>query len=160
FVRDGLRVTYTYCAAPDERGVMVRVRVTNERDKPAPVRMGMQMQWAALNRVTYEPVAMEGEKTASKFSPDADQAWFSFGGADNDVFAWAVQHPGSKAVHVAPTEEGAVARGAARDETIAPGASAEAVFLLGIGVDRVSAQSAAVTLDQKIRRSGSDGLVR
>src|SRR6185369_7444534 len=60
---------------------------------------------------------------------------------------------------VDPSEEGAIARAAARDVQLAPGESAEAVFLLGVGVDRLSSASAAATLAQRITRSGSDAVV-
>ncbi len=159
FVRDGIRVTYTYCAPPDERGAMIRVRVTNERADAAPVRLGMEAQWADLNRVQYAPVPLPGEKAVHPFDPKSDHAWFSYGGADNDAFAFTFLHPGATQVQVAPSEPGAVARRAVRDQMLEPGASAEAVFVIGIGVDRLSSQSAASTIEQRIRRGGSDSVV-
>lgn len=159
YVRDGLRVTYTYCAPPDERGAMIRVRVTNERGEAAPVRFGMQAQWAALNRVQYSPVPMAGEKAAHPFDTKSDHAWFCHGGADHDEFAFTLLHPGATQVQVAPSEPDAVARCAVRDQTLAPGESAETVFVIGIGVDRLSSQSAASTIEQRIRRSGSQSVV-
>jgi hypothetical protein len=59
---DGLDATVTYCAPADARGAFIDMRLTNRLSKPVPVALGLKASWGALNRVTYTPVELRGDR--------------------------------------------------------------------------------------------------
>lgn len=56
-------MTLTYCAPHGSRGAFIRLTLHNHGAATLPVAMGVRASWGGLNRVTYTPVALRGERT-------------------------------------------------------------------------------------------------
>lgn len=155
---NGLELTITYCAPPGSRAALIHLTVTNHEQTSVPVTIGLKASWGSLNRVTYTPVELRGEKTA------ADAAWmdsgevFSFVTHDT-VFAWSLVHPGSVGQTVVPPVSVAPTVDARREVTLAPGATEEANFILGVGLEEFSAPHNAKALRELINRDGADKII-
>jgi len=83
---------------------------------------------------------------------------FSFITSDTD-FAWTLLHPGSKAVITMPPLSPAPAVDASRTVTLAPGESAESIFVLGAGVEEFSATHYVRALRELLDRDGADAII-
>jgi len=155
---DGMDATLTWCAPPGSRAVFLRMTLTNRRAEPAQTTMGMKAAFGSLDRVTYLPVELRGERAVSS-APWVDPAEvFSY--ITNDThFAWALLHPGAKALVMAPPQSGAPTVDANRSITLAPGASAESLFILGAGVEEFSAAHSAAALGELLDRQGAQAVV-
>ncbi len=92
----GLDATLTWCAPPDSRAAFLRMTLTNHKSEPVGVTLGVKANFGAIDRVTYVPVALRGERTVG-VAPWVEPAEvFSYITNDTD-FAWTLLHPGSKA---------------------------------------------------------------
>ncbi len=120
--------------------------------------LGLRASFGMLSRVTYVPVELRGERTVSEAPWVAPGEAFSFITHDTQ-FAWSVIHPGSQAEVTAPPLTAAPAVDAKRQVTLAPGATAEALFVLGVGVEEFSAAHAARALKELLERNGADGML-
>lgn len=155
---DGLDATITYCAPPGSRGAFIHMTLTNRRPAAVPITLGMKASWGALNRVTYLPVALRGERTVAP-APWVDSAEvFPF--VTNDThFAWSLIHEGSLARSSVPPESISPAVDAQRAVTLAPGETAEANFVLGVGLEEFSADHSAKALRELIDRNGASAMI-
>ncbi len=155
---DGLVATVTWCAPPGSRAAFLRMTLTNNRAKPADVTLGLRAAFGSLQRVTYVPVELHGERTVA-MAPWVDPAEvFSFITSDTD-FAWALLHPGSKALITMPPNTAAPAVDASRTVTLASGESAEALFVLGAGIEEFSATHYVRALRELLDRDGADAVI-
>ena len=155
---NGLEATLTYCAPRGSRAAFVRMTLTNRGAEPAPATMGLKASFGMLSRVTYVPVELRGERTVGA-APWVDPGEaFSFITHDTQ-FAWSVIHPGSQALVTAPPLSVAPALDAQRKVTLAPGETAEALFVLGVGIEEFSAAHSARALRELLQRYGAEGMV-
>ena len=155
---DGLDATLTWCAPQGSRAAFLRLTLTNRRDQPVPVTLGLKASFGMLSRVTYVPVALRGERTIGS-APWVDPGEaFSFITSDTQ-FSWSVIHPGSQALVTAPPLSISPATDAKREVTLAPGETAEALFVLGVGVEEFSAAHNARALRELLDRNGSDSII-
>jgi len=155
---EGVEVSLTYCAPAGSRAAFIHMTLTNRRAEAAPVTLGLKASWGALNRVTYTPVELHGERSV------ADAVWmdsgevFSFITHDTQ-FAWALVHPGSVGHAAVPPVALAPTVDAQREVTVAPGETTEANFVLGVGLEEFSAPHSAKALRELINRSGADEII-
>lgn len=155
---DGLDATITYCAPPGSRGAFVHMTLTNHRPDAVPVALGMKASWGALNRVTYLPVALRGERSVAP-APWVDSAEvFPFVTHDTQ-FAWSLIHEGSVAHTNVPPQSLSPALDAQRAVTLAPGETAEANFVLGVGLEEFSADHSAKALRELVDRYGANAMI-
>jgi hypothetical protein len=155
---DGLEATVTWCAPPGSRAAFLRMTLTNHRDKPVDVTLGLKAAFGSLQRVTYVPVELHGERTVA-MAPWVEPAEvFSFITSDTD-FAWALLHPGSKALITMPPNTPVPAVDASRDVALKPGESAESLFVLGAGVEEFSAAHYVRALREMLDRDGADAII-
>ena len=155
---DGMEVTLTYCAPPGSRAAFLRLTITNRRAMPVPVTLGARSSWGSINRVTYVPVALRGERTVGA-APWVDSGEvFSYITTDTQ-FAWSIVHPGSTALATAPPLTADPASDAIRSVTLAPGETAESLFILGVGVEEFSAAHNAQALRELLSRYGADEML-
>jgi hypothetical protein len=154
----GLDATLTWCAPPDSRAAFLRMTLANRKTEPVEATMGIRATFGELDRVTYVPVELRGERSVGK-APWVDAAEaFSFITTDTD-FAWTLLHPGSKAVVTAPPLTAAPAVDASQTKTLAPGESVEAIFILAAGIEEFSAAHNARALREQIDRNGAERMI-
>jgi hypothetical protein len=157
-IADGVEVTLTYCAPNGSRAAFIRLTATNHRAAAVPLSLGMRSSFGALSRVTYVPVNLRGERTIAP-APWVDPGEvFSFI-TDDTHFAWALVHPGSKANVSVPPLSLSPEADAARVVTLQPGESAEALFVLAVGIEEFSAAHNARALREMLDRSGSAAIL-
>jgi uncharacterized protein len=155
---DGLEASITYCAPPGSRGAFIHMTVTNRRPDAIPITLGMRASWGALNRVTYLPVALRGERSVAP-APWVDSAEvFPFVTHDTQ-FAWSLIHEGSVAHSSVAPESLSPALDAQRAVNLAPGEAAEANFVLGVGLEEFSADHSAKALRELIDRGGAGAMI-
>jgi len=155
---DGMELTVTYCAPPGSRAAFLRLTATNRRNAPVPVTLGVRASFGALNRVTYVPVELHGQRTVGQAPWVSPGEVFSYI-TDDTRFAWSLIHPESTADVTAPPVSGSPAANDARTVTLAPGGSTEALFVLGVGIEEFSAAHNARALRELLERHGSDVVV-
>lgn len=152
-VTDGLDISLTYCAPPSSRAAVLRLAVTNRRSEPVPIALGVRASWGKLSRVTYVPVDLNGTLTAGSAPWVESGEVFSYI-TDDTRFAWALLHPGSKGELTTPPVSRSAAVDANRTATLAPGQTAESLFVLGVGVEEFSAAHNARALEEILDRDG------
>jgi hypothetical protein len=155
---DGMDATLTWCAPPESRAVFLRITIANRRTGPVSITMGLKGSFGALDRVTYVPVELRGERTVGTAPWVAPAEVFSYITHDTQ-FAWSLLHPGSTALVTLPPLSGAPAVDASRSVTLAPGESAESLFVLGVGIEEFSAAHSARALRELLDRYGSEGMI-
>jgi len=156
--RDGLHLTITYCAPPGYRAAFVRLTVTNRRTDTVQATLGLKSSFGSLARVTYVPVVLRGERAIGP-APWVDPGE-AYSYITNDTrFAWAIVHPGSKATVTVPPVSVAPQADAARVVTLQPGDSAEALYVLAVGIEEFSAAHNARSLREMLERHGADALI-
>lgn len=155
---DRLDITITYCAPPGSRAAFIHMTVTNGRTETTLITLGMKASWGALERVTYLPVELRGERTMAA-APWVDSAEvFSF--VTNDTqFAWSLIHEGSLARSSVPPLSVSPGLDAQRAVSLAPGETAEANFVLGAGIEEFSAAHSAKALRELIDRNGANFMI-
>ena len=153
-----LDASLTWCAPPDSRAVFIRMTLTNRRPQPAEVTLGLKAAFGSLDRVTYVPVQLRGERTVATAPWVEPAEVFSYITQDTD-FAWTLLHPGSKASVTAPPTSSAPAVDASKTKTLAPGDSIEAVFVLAAGIEEFSAAHNARALREQIDRNGAEAMI-
>ena len=151
----GLEMTLTWCAPPGMRGAFLRMTLMNHRSESVPVVLGLKASWGALDRVTYVPVRLKGDRTLAA-APWVD-AGEVFSYLTNDThFAWSLIHPGSQARMSLPPLTVSPEVDAQHVETVEPGKTAEAIFVLGAGLEEFSADHNAHALELMLDRNGAD----
>lgn len=155
---DGLDLTLTWCAPSGSRAAFLRLTATNHRASAVPVTLGLRAAFGSLSRVTYVPVDLRGERTVGQAPWVSPGEVFSY--ITNDTrFAWSLIHPDSTADMTAPPLTGSPAADDSRSVILAPGASTEALFVLGIGIEEFSAAHNARALRELLERYGSDAVI-
>jgi uncharacterized protein len=155
---DGFDATLTWCAPPDSRAAFLRMTLTNHRTTPAEVTLGVRAAFGSIDRVTYVPVALRGERTVAPAPWVEPAEVFSYITSDTD-FAWTLLHPGSKAAINAPPTTPTPSVDASQSKTLAPGESIEADFVLAAGIEEFSAAHNARALREQIDRSGAQTII-
>lgn len=154
----GLDATLTWCAPPESRAAFLRMTLTNRRPAPVEVTLGLKASFGSIERVTYVPVELRGERTVGP-APWVDPAEvFSYITTDTE-FAWTLLHPGSKASITTPPTTPTPAVDASQTKTLAPGESVESVFVLAAGIEEFSAAHNARALREQIDRNGAEAIV-
>jgi hypothetical protein len=156
--RDELHFTLTYCAPPGYRAAFVRLTITNRRTEAVQATIGLKSSFGSLARVTYVPVALRGERTIGP-APWVDPGEVYSYITDDTRFAWAVVHPGSKAIITVPPVSLAPEADDARTVTLQPGESGEALYVLAVGIEEFSAAHNARSLREMLDRHGADALI-
>ena len=134
------------------------MKLTNHRTGPVEVTLGVKASFGSINRVTYVPVELRGERTVG-VAPWVDPAEvFSYITTDTD-FAWALLHPGSKANITTPPTTATPAVDASQTKTLAPGESVESIFVLAAGIEEFSAAHNARALREQIDRNGAEAII-
>ncbi|MGB8260543.1 MAG: glycoside hydrolase family 125 protein [Terracidiphilus sp.] len=155
---DGMEATLTWCAPPGSRAAFLRMTLTNRRSQPVSAAMGLKASFGSLDRVTYVPVELRGERTVGAAPWVAPAEVFSYITHDTQ-FSWALLHPGSNALVTSPPLSAVPAVDASRSLTLAPGESAESLFVLGVGIEEFSAAHATRALRELLDRNGAEGMV-
>lgn len=155
---DGLDATLIWCAPPESRAAFLRMTLTNHNAQPVEVSLGLKAAFGALDRVTYNPVQLRGERTVSPAPWVEPAEVFSFITSDTD-FAWTLLHPGSKATISAPPTSPTPFVDAGQTKTLASGESIEAVFVLAAGIEEFSAAHNARALREQIERNGAEAVI-
>jgi hypothetical protein len=155
---DGMYASLTWCAPPGSRAAFLRMTLTNRRAESVPITLGLKASFGMLSRVTYVPIELRGERTVGP-APWVDPGEvFSYITHDTE-FAWSVVHPGSQALVTAPPLSLAPAVDANRQITLAPGESAESVYILGVGIEEFSAAHTARALKELLARNGAEAMI-
>ena len=158
FTAEGRDFTMTYCAPPGSRAAFLRLTATNRTTAPVAAVLGLRASWGALQRVTYLPVTLRGERTASA-SPWVDPSEvFSFI-TDDTKFAWSLIYPGAVARADGPPTSLSPSLDVQKSVQLQPGESAEAIFVLGAGLEEFSAPHNAKSLREELDRYGSDAII-
>lgn len=159
FSEDGMDITITYCAPPESRAAFLRLTVTNNKKESVPAVLGLKASWGGLNRVTYTPVQLRGERRMAP-APWVDPAEvFSFVTHDT-WFAWSLIYPGSQARSSDSPETVAPTLEAQRDIKLEPGQTAECNYILGGGLEEFSGPHNAKSLREMIDRNGADYMIQ
>lgn len=157
---DGLEATITYCAPPGFRAAFVRLTLANHGSSPVKADLGIRGSWGALDRVTYTPVELRGDRqTAPAPWKNGFGEVFAFITSDTH-FAWSLLYPESKAFVNGPPAEVAPTIDAFQTHTLAPGESAEAYFVFGVGLEEYSATQSAAALSETIDRLGTASVIQ
>jgi hypothetical protein len=155
---DGFDATITWCAPPESRGAFLRMTLTNHRTASAEVTLGVRASFGSIDRVTYVPVALRGERTIAPATWVEPAETFSYITTDTD-FAWTLLHPGSKGTINAPPTTPNPSVDASQSKTLAPGESVEANFVLSGGIEEFSAAHNARALREQIERRGAQAII-
>ena len=155
---DGMEATLTWCAPPGSRAAFLRIALTNRRTQPVPITLGLRASFGSLSRVTYVPVELRGERTVGQAAWVSPGETFSFITHDTQ-FAWSVIHPESQAEVTAPPLSGVPSFDATHQATLAPGETAEALFVLGAGIEEFSASHNAQALRELLERNGAGTMI-
>lgn len=155
---DGLDATLTWCAPPDSRAAFLRMTLTNHRQQPVEIALGLKAAFGSLDRVTYVPVELRGERTVAAAPWVEPAEVFSFITEDTD-FAWTLLHPGSKAGINMPPTTPTPSVDASQTKTLAPGESVESIFVLAAGIEEFSAAHNARALREQIDRNGAEAMI-
>ena len=159
FKEDGVEITLTYCAPPESRAAFLRLTVKNDKGESIPAVLGLKASWGGLNRVTYNPVQLRGDRRMAP-APWVDPAEvFSFVTHDT-WFAWSLIYPNSEARGSDSPESSAPTLEARRELKIAPGQTAECNYILGAGIEEFSGPHNAKALREMIDRNGADYMIR
>lgn len=156
---DGMKATLVWCAPPGVRAAFLRLMVSNNRAAAARVTMGLRARFGSLERVTYTPVELKGERKVvpAPWTGGSGEV-FSFVTSDTH-FAWTLLHPGSQADVNGPPVTTGPTSDASQTVTLEPGKTAEAYFAIGVGVEEYSATQSAKALTETIDREGTEAVI-
>ncbi|HVT98913.1 MAG TPA: glycoside hydrolase family 125 protein [Acidobacteriaceae bacterium] len=155
---NGIEMTLTWCAPPGSRAAFLRMTATNRRAARASVSMGVQAFWGRISRVTYTPVELRGERTVGAAPWVNSAEVFSY--VTNDTrFAWSLVHPGSTAQINMPPTVAVPTVDASKAVELNPGETAEALFVLGVGIEEFSASHNAKALNELLQRNGAETVI-
>ena len=156
--REGLEVTLTYCAPPGHRAAFLKLTLANHRAEAVSATLGLKSSFGSLSRVTYVPVVLRGERLVAP-TPWVDPGEVYSYVTNDTRFAWAIVHPGSKATLSMPPVVVAPQADAARSVVLQSGESAEALFVLSVGLEEFSAAHSARALREELERNGSNAVI-
>ena len=158
FSLNGLAGTVTYCAPPQFRAAFISLTLKNERTVSAKVALGLKASWGGLQRVTYTPVDLKGDRLVGSAAWEKSAQVFSFVTHDTQ-FAWSVDAPDSDIGVTSPPVSVAPTMDAQRRSTLAPGETLEAHFVIGVGLEEYSASQSASALTETLDRDGVDSVL-
>jgi uncharacterized protein len=156
--RDGIDTKIVYLAPAGFRAAIIALTVTNQRDSAVEVELGLKTRFGSMQRVTYLPVLLGGDRKVSPapwVGPGEVYSWIT----DDTQFAFALIHPNLKGqIAASPTT--------LSPETLAT----ELVHLdahqahtvtavLSIGQEEFSAAHAARALNEHLQRDGFEALL-
>lgn len=159
FSANGLDATLTYCAPPGSRAAFIHLTLTNHRAEAVQASLGMIASWGTLNRVTYTPVALRGERSMTPAPWVEPGEVFSFITSDTH-YAWALVYPGSEGKVLGPPTSVVPWLDAAQTARLAPGQTVAADFIVAGAVEEFSAAHYARPLRELIDRYGADEMIR
>ncbi len=157
-VTDRAEVDITYCAPPGSRAAFVEIVLTNRSAKNIDASVGMHATWGSLSRVTYTPVQLVGTRTVGPAAWQKSAQVFSFITSDTK-FAWSFDAFNSETTVTVPPFAFAPTVDSAQARTLAPGASLEAHFVIGVGVEEYSASQSGGALRETIDREGPSEVI-
>jgi hypothetical protein len=111
-----------------------------------------------LQRVTYTPVALKGERLIGP-APWVDSGEVFTFVRDDTQFAWSLIHPGSEGQMLVPPQSISPQLDAHKTATLAPSETIQADFILGVGIEEFSAPHSAKALRELIDRYGADEII-
>jgi uncharacterized protein len=155
---DQAEIVMTYCAPPGSRAAFVEIVLTNQSATNIDASVGMHASWGSLARVTYTPVELVGVRSVGPAAWQKSAQVFSFVTSDTK-FAWSFDAYGSETTVTTPPASVAPAVDSAQTKTLAPGASLEAHFVIGVGVEEYSASQSGGALRETIDREGPDEVI-
>jgi hypothetical protein len=158
FSANGLEGTITYCAPPGSRAAFLKLTLTNRRAQAATVGFNLNASWGALDRVTYTPVELRGERTV------VPAPWTTFGQVfafitHDTQFAWSLYYPGSTITNFGSPVTVSPGLRATHEAVLAPGETAEVHYVIGIGMEEYSGAESAQALEDGIDRHGTDYMI-
>lgn len=156
---DGFDATITWCAPLDSRAAFLRMTLVNRRSTPSEVTLGVRAAFGSIDRVTYVPVALRGERSVAPATWVEPAETFSYITSDTD-FAWTLLHPGSKGAINAPPTTPTPSVDASQSNKLGPGESIEADFVLSGGIEEFSSAHNARALREQIERSGAEAIIQ
>lgn len=154
---DGLAVELVVCAPLGSRAALVRLRLVNRRAVPVRLGLGFDAAWGTIERITYQPVELEGKRRLAPGLWVDDATTFAYR-TDDTRFAWSLVHPDLDA-ELDETPEVQRARLRGEETVVAAGATAEALVVLSPGLEEMSAPHNGKALVERIDRLGSDGVI-
>ncbi len=155
---DNLDATLTWCAPHGSRAAFLHMTLTNRSTAAVPVALGVLASWGELDRVTYNPIPLRGERTEGVAPWVGSAEVFAFSTSDTE-FAWSLEYPGSQATVLSPPDTLAPELDARRTATLQPGESVEANFVLGAGIEEFSAAHNVKALAEELFRYNADTLI-
>lgn len=155
---NGLDATLTYCAPHGIRAAFLQITLTNRGNSPVNAGVGLNASWGSLNRITYTPIALNGERKIAGAPWNDFGRVFSFVTSDTH-FAWSLYFPDSEAKIIGAPLSVSPRLETQRNVTLAPGESLNVHFVLGIGVEEYSASQASQALEDMIDRAGADQVI-
>jgi len=155
---DGLDATLTWCAPHGSRAAFLRMTLTNRHTTSVPAVLGVMASWGELDRVTYNPVPLRGERTAGVAPWVGSAEVFTYSTNDTE-FAWSLMYPGSQAQVISPPDSLGPELDARHIVTLQPGESAEAYFVLGAGIEEFSAAHNVKALAEQLLRDNPEALI-
>ena len=156
---DGLDVTLIYCTPPNSRGAVIEMKATNRGSKPVTASLGIKAIWGSLSRVTYTAVPLKGERSVLSNLWGQGGDIFSFVTYDTH-FAWSIYHAQSDETITQDPLATSPTLDAHRTVTLNAGETADAQFILGVGLEEYSAAQSAFAIQNEIDRNGMDALLR
>jgi hypothetical protein len=155
---NGMDATLTWCAPHGSRAAFLHMTLKNGSSSAMPVSLGVKASWGELDRVTYNPVPLRGERIEG-VAPWVDPAEvFSYVTNDTE-FAWALMYPGSQSRVISPPDSVAPALEARHTVILQPGETAEADFILGAGIEEFSAAHNVKALAEELSRYNAETLI-
>ncbi len=154
----GMDATLTWCAPHGSRAAFLHMTLKNGGATAVPVTLGIKASWGELDRVTYNPVPLHGERIEG-VAPWVDPAEvFSYVTNDTE-FGWSLMYPGSQSRVISPPDTIAPELEARHTVTLQPGETAEADFVLGAGIEEFSAAHNVKALAEELFRYNADTLI-
>jgi hypothetical protein len=153
----GLEIKVTYCSPQDGRCSFVRLQARNKKGAAVKLRLGLKVQWTALNRVIYASAPIRGERSFDK-APWVEQGVVFKHRSDDTLFAWCLRCPGG--TWTAKNVTDGVNAEIGKDFDAAAGSDSEACFYLGVGPEEFSASNSAKNVSDHADRQGVDDFIR
>jgi hypothetical protein len=155
---DNLDATLTWCAPHGSRAAFLRLTLTNRGATAVPVALGVMASWGELDRVTYNPIPLRGERAEGVAPWVGSAEVFSYITNDTE-FAWSLMYPGSQAQVISSPDSLAPELDARRTVTLQPGEKVEADFVLGAGIEEFSAAHSVKALAEELARYSAGTLI-
>lgn len=153
---DGVEARLTWVTPPGYRVAILRMTITNRRKTSATLGLGVDLNWAAMKRVTYAPAPLSGTRTMRPAPWDKDMQVFAYG-VDDAAYSWAFSYAGADAT-LRPSGDtpGLIA---AREAVLAPGETLDLHFTLAAGIEEYGVSKTITVVEKTIDRVGLDAFI-